>query len=96
MNALLLINLFVWTAAGIANIWFDPNWAVAMLLNALVIMVLTIVIEKGRGWALWGGTLYFALLSILTIADQVGAIDIVVLVLSLVTMVSIAINLKKV
>jgi hypothetical protein len=89
---LFLLNAAVWLVFGALNaIRFADEgsqmrliYAVLMIANAVVMAWFGVMIPSGRNWVFFLGILYMAINVVLSIADQFGWIDALILLLNLI------------
>ena len=86
------INAAVWLAFGLASLFFRAidestltRWVITvmMIANAIVMIWFGIMIPSGRSWIIFLAILYMALNVVLSIADQFGWVDAIILLLNL-------------
>jgi hypothetical protein len=89
---LFFINAAVWLAFGISSLLLRAmdggslaRWVITgmMLANAIVMIWFGIMIPRGRAWIITLAILYMALNAALSIADQFGWIDAIILLFNL-------------
>jgi hypothetical protein len=89
---LFFINAAVWLAFGISSLLFRAldedtltRWIITimMIANAFVMIWFGVMIPSGRAWIFFLAILYMALNVILSITDQFGWIDALILLLNL-------------
>jgi hypothetical protein len=89
---LFFVNAAVWLAFGVLSLfqYFENGsqtrliYAVLMIANALVMAWFGFMIVTGRNWVFFLGILYMAINVVLSITDQFGWIDALILLLNLV------------
>ena len=89
---LLFVNAGVWLIFGVlgfsramtetGNLRFMLS--VLMVANAIVMAALGVLISGGGRWVLWGAILYMVLNVVLSITDQFGWVDALILLLNLI------------
>ena len=86
------INAAVWFAFGVSSLLFRApdggsvaRWVItiAMIANAIVMIWFGVMISSGRAWIIILAILYMALNVVLSITDQSGWIDAIILLLNL-------------
>ena len=91
-RSLFFINAAVWLAFGIASLFFRAidggslvRWVITalMIANAAVMFWFGVMIVSRRNWVFFLGILYMALNVVLSITDQFGWIDAIILLLNL-------------
>ena len=89
---LFFINAAVWLAFGVASLLFRAidegtltRWVITimMIANAIVMIWFGVMIPSGRTWIIFLAILYMALNVVLSITDQFGWIDAIILLLNL-------------
>jgi len=89
---LLLINALVWIGVGISGLVDFPLeeayagllWVVIglMFANALLFLAVAWGIGRGKSWLFWLGVAQVTVNLVLSVTDQVGFLDVVVLLLN--------------
>lgn len=91
-RTLFFINATVWLAFGVASLLFRAldggslaRWVITimMIVNAMVMILFGVMIVSGRNWIFFLAILYMALNVVLSITDQFGWIDALILLLNL-------------
>ena len=86
------INAAVWLAFGVASLLFRAidggtltRWVITVLMitNAIVMIWFGVMIVSGRNWVFFLAILYMAVNVVLSITDQFGWIDAIILLLNL-------------
>ena len=89
---LFFLNAAVWLAFGISSLFFRAindggmvRWVITILMiaNAVVMFWFGVMIVSGRNWVFFLAILYVALNVVLSITDQFGWIDAIILLLNL-------------
>jgi hypothetical protein len=92
---LFFLNAAVWLAFGISSLLFRAidegsltRWVITimMIANAIVMIWFGVMIVTGRNWVFFLAILYMALNVVLSIADQFGWIDALILLLNLIVL----------
>lgn len=92
---LFYLNAAVWLAFGISSLLFRAidegsltRWVITimMIANAIVMIWFGVMIVTGRNWVFFLAILYMALNVVLSIADQFGWIDALILLLNLIVL----------
>lgn len=92
---LFFVNAVVWLAFGVSSLLFRAldggsvaRWVITvmMIANAIVMIWFGVMIVSGRKWVLFLAILYMALNVVLSIADQFGWIDAIILLLNLIVL----------
>ena len=60
--------------------------SILMVVNAIVMLVLGLLLTSERSWVFFGGILYMALNVVLSITDQFGWLDALILLLNLIVL----------
>jgi sugar phosphate permease len=90
---LFFLNAAVWLAFGISSLLFRAidegsltRWVITimMIANAIVMIWFGVMIVTGRNWVFILAILYMALNVVLSIADQFGWVDALILLLNLI------------
>ena len=91
-RTLFFINAAVWLAFGVSSLLFRAldggsltRWVITimMIANAMVMTWFGVMIVSGRNWIFFLAILYMALNVVLSITDQFGWIDALILLLNL-------------
>jgi hypothetical protein len=89
------LNAAVWLAFGVSSLLFRAldggslaRWVITamMIANAIVMIWLGVMIVSGRKWVFFLAILYMVLNVVLSITDQFGWIDAIILILNLVVL----------
>ena len=89
------LNAAVWLAFGVSSLLFRAldggslaRWVITtmMIANAIVMIWLGVMIVSGRKWVFFLAILYMVLNVVLSITDQFGWIDAIILLLNLVVL----------
>ena len=92
-RSLFFLNAAVWLAFGIASLMFRAidegsltRWVITimMIANAIVMIWFGVMIVTGRNWVFFLAILYMALNVVLSITDQFGWVDALILLLNLI------------
>ncbi len=91
-RTLFFFNAAVWLAFGVSSLLFRTldggsltRWVITimMIVNAMVMIWFGVMIVSGRNWVFFLTILYMALNVVLSITDQFGWIDALILLLNL-------------
>ena len=94
-RTLFFFNAAVWLAFGVSSLLFRAldggslaRWVITamMIANAVVMAWFGVMIVSGRKWVFFLAILYMALNVVLSITDQFGWIDAVILLLNLIVL----------
>ena len=94
-RTLFFINAVVWLAFGVSSLLFRAldggsltRWVITamMVANAVVMIWFGVMIVSGRNWVFFLAILYMALNVVLSITDQFGWVDALILLLNLVVL----------
>jgi hypothetical protein len=89
---LFYLNAAVWLAFGLSSLFFRAindgglaRWVITalMIANAIVMFWFGVMIVGGRNWVFFLAILYMALNVVLSITDQFGWVDAIILLLNL-------------
>jgi len=92
---LFFLNAAVWLAFGVSSLLFRAldggsltRWVITilMIVNAFVMIWFGVMIVSGRNWVFFLAVLFMAFNVVLSITDQFGWIDAVILLLNLVVL----------
>jgi len=95
IRTLFFLNAAVWLAFGVSSLLFRAldggsltRWVITamMIVNAAVMIWLGVMIVSGRNWVFFLAILYMALNVVLSITDQFGWIDAIILLLNLIVL----------
>ncbi len=91
-RTLFFFNAAVWLAFGVSSLLFRAldggsltRWVITimMIVNAMIMIWFGVMIVSGRNWVFFLAILYMALNVVLSITDQFGWIDALILLLNL-------------
>ena len=94
-RSLFFINAAMWLAFGVSSLLFRAldggsltRWVITimMIANAVVMFWFAVMIVSGRNWVFFLAILYMALNVVLSITDQFGWIDAIILLLNLIVL----------
>jgi hypothetical protein len=91
---MLFLNAAVWLVFGVLSVFraveggSSLRWMQSLLMfaNAAVMVWFGVMLESGRNWVFFLAILYMALNVVLSITDQFGWIDALILLLSLIVL----------
>ena len=92
---LFTINALAWFALGLANVWYmivNGVSGLRLLYGVLMFLVVAVIgcvgffVSQKVRWAYYGAIILFGLMAVLSITDQVGWIDLGMLLLSGITL----------
>ena len=95
IRTLFFLNAAVWLAFGVSSLLFRAldggsltRWVITamMIANAVVMIWFGVMIVSGRNWIFFLAILYMALNVVLSITDQFGWIDAIILLLNLIVL----------
>ena len=94
-RSLFFLNAAVWLAFGISSLLFRAidegslmSWVITvmMIANAIIMVWFGVMIVTGRNWIFFLAILYIAFNVVLSITDQFGWIDALILLLNLIVL----------